>query len=80
MKDGGLWMRFDRSAGMEGPLEPWRYDTFRTHWRLPGIEDAFVSFALTPEGGVRDMTMRAVSPLADFSFDYQDLLFRPAAT
>jgi len=24
--------------------------------------------------------MRAVSPLADFSFDYQDLELRPAAT
>jgi hypothetical protein len=23
--------------------------------------------------------MRAISPLADFSFDYQDLDFRPAA-
>jgi hypothetical protein len=23
--------------------------------------------------------MAAVSPLADFSFDYQDLLFKPAA-
>ncbi|HEY1752544.1 MAG TPA: serine hydrolase [Caulobacteraceae bacterium] len=79
MRDGGLWMRFDRTPGMEGPLEPWRYDTFRTRWKLPGVEDAFVTFALTPEGGVRDMTMRAVSPLADFSFDYQDLLFRPAA-
>ena len=25
------------------------------------------------------MTMRAISPLADFSYDYQDLLFRPSA-
>jgi len=24
------------------------------------------------------MTMRAISPVADFSFDYHDLLFRPA--
>jgi hypothetical protein len=23
------------------------------------------------------MTLRPVSPLADFSFDYQDLLFKP---
>jgi hypothetical protein len=64
---------------MQGPLEPWRGDTFRTHWRLAGIEDAFVTFAFRPDGRVRDMTMKAVSPLADFSFDYQDLLFTPAS-
>jgi hypothetical protein len=26
------------------------------------------------------VTMKAVSPLADFSYDYQDLLFTPAET
>jgi len=79
LADGGLAMSFDRSPGMQGPLEPWRGDTFRTHWRLAGIEDAFVTFAFRPDGRVRDMTMKAVSPLADFSFDYQDLLFTPAS-
>jgi hypothetical protein len=62
---------------MEGALEPWLHETFRTRWRLREIEDAYVTFALTAEGAIRDVTLRAVSPLADFSFDYQDLLFTP---
>jgi len=42
------------------------------------IEDAFVTFALNPDGTIDSATMQAVSPLADFSFDYQDLLLKPA--
>jgi hypothetical protein len=38
-----------------------------------------VTFALKADGGIDRISMRAVSPLADFSFDYQDLDFRPAA-
>jgi hypothetical protein len=28
-------------------------------------------------GAISRMTLKAVSPLADFSFDYPDLLFKP---
>jgi hypothetical protein len=38
-----------------------------------------VTFALTPDGAIERMTMRAISPLADFSFDFHDLLFRREA-
>ena len=38
-----------------------------------------VTFSLGAQGNVERITMRAVSPIADFSFDYQDLLFTPAA-
>jgi hypothetical protein len=34
-------------------------------------------FALKPDGSIDRFTMVAVSPLADFSFDYQDLRFTP---
>jgi len=30
-------------------------------------------------GRIASIAMKPVSPLADFSFDYQDLHFRPAA-
>jgi len=33
---------------------------------------------LKPDGTVDHFTMVAVSPLADLSFDYQDLCFTPA--
>jgi hypothetical protein len=37
-----------------------------------------VTFALGPDGAIKTMEMAAVSPLADFSYDFQDLLFKPA--
>ena len=61
----------------DGDLQHWQYDTFKSHWRNRQIEDAFVTFALNSDGSINNMKMEAVSPLADFSFDYQDLLFTP---
>jgi CubicO group peptidase (beta-lactamase class C family) len=76
--EGGLKINFDRSPGMSGALEHVQYDTFRTRFTTPGYEDAFVTFALKPDGHVEQIGMKAVSPLADFSWDYQDLRFKPA--
>ena len=73
----GLVISFDRSPGMSGPLEPVRNDTFRTRWTDPLIEDAYVTFTLKPDGSIDRATMKAISPLADFSFDYQDLVLTP---
>jgi CubicO group peptidase (beta-lactamase class C family) len=72
-----LVLRFAHSPAFVGDLEYWQYDTFVAHWRTAHIEDAFVSFALRPDGAIDHFTMAAVSPLADFSFDYQDLRFEP---
>jgi Domain of unknown function (DUF3471) len=59
-------------------LEHWQYDTFRVTWRDPLVEPAYVTFSLGPGGEVQRVSMRAVSPRADFSWDYPDLDFRPA--
>jgi CubicO group peptidase (beta-lactamase class C family) len=72
-----LVLRFGRSPAFVGDLEHWQYDTFVAHWRTAHIEDAYVTFALTPDGSVEHFKMAAVNPLADFSFDYQDLRFEP---
>jgi CubicO group peptidase (beta-lactamase class C family) len=78
-KEGpGLVMTFDHTPTMIGDLQHWQYDTFKAHWRDRTIEDAFVTFSLNPDGSIDNARMAAVSPLADFSFDYQDLLLRPA--
>lgn len=74
---GGLVLNFLPSDDGTADLQHWQYDTFRTHWRHRGMEDAFVTFALKPDGSIDHFTMAAVSPLADFSFDYQDLYFIP---
>jgi len=77
-RDGdGLRIGFDRTPSMQGKLEHVRYDTFRTRWTDRNVEDAYVTFALNPDGSIERMTMKAVSPLADFSYDYQDLLLVP---
>ena len=74
--DGKLRIRFDRSPGMEGTLDPVVGDRFRAHWTDKTIEDAFVDFTVQDHTVTR-VTMVAVSPLADFSFDYKDLAFTP---
>ncbi len=77
-ENGHLVLRFSHSPAFTGDLEFWQYDTFIAHWRAKHLEDAYVTFALTPSGGIDHFTMAAVSPLADFSFDFQDLWFKPA--
>jgi CubicO group peptidase (beta-lactamase class C family) len=78
MEKGSLTISFDHTPGMIGDLQHWQYDTFRAHWRVRTIEDAFVTFSLNPDASIDSARMAAVSPLADFSFDYQDLLLKPA--
>jgi CubicO group peptidase (beta-lactamase class C family) len=74
---GALRIDFRQTPDMAGTLEHWQYDTFKVRWDDRTIEPAFVSFALDAEGKVERITMKAVSPLADFSYDYHDLLFKP---
>lgn len=39
-----------------------------------------MTFGLDAAGNVERIAMKPVSPLADFGFDYQDLLFSPAGS
>ena len=74
---GNLVVTFPQAPGLTATLEHWQYDTFRTRFSDPVMEPAYVTFQLDAQGRVDRITMRAVSPLADFSFDYHDLLFTP---
>ncbi len=76
----GLTIEFPHSSGMEGPLTHYQYDTFKTNPKLKWVEPAYVTFSIDPNGKVDRVTMKPVSPSADFSWDYQDLLFTPAAS
>lgn len=76
--NGTLWITFDRTPGMEGPLEHVANDTFRTRFTDRGIEDAYMTFEVA-NGRIAKAAMRPVSPLADFSFDYVDLDFSPVS-
>lgn len=78
-ENGKLVLKFSHTPALTGDLEHWQYDTFKVNWRDRSLNaDAFVSFALKPDGSIEQMKMAAVSPLTDFSFDFQDLLFIPA--
>lgn len=75
-----LELRFSKTAQLVGTLQHWQHDTFIVRWRDRSLNaDAFVNFALTPDGKVREVRMEAISPLTDFSFDFQDLLLTPVA-
>ena len=77
---GQLAIDFLQTPGMAGPLEHWAYDTFVARWPNPLTEPAFVTFSLDAAGKPARITMKAVSPVADFSFDYHDLEFTPVVT
>jgi CubicO group peptidase (beta-lactamase class C family) len=78
MENGKLVFTLDHTPKAIADLQHWQYDTFKAHWRDRTIEDAFLTFTMKPDGAIDHFTMLAVSPLADFSFDYQDLYFTPA--
>jgi CubicO group peptidase (beta-lactamase class C family) len=76
--DGRLRIDFKSTPRMTATLEHWQYDTFVARFDDQTIEAAYVTFNLDADGKIDRITMKAVSPLADFSWDYQDLRFTPA--
>jgi CubicO group peptidase (beta-lactamase class C family) len=78
VNDGRLRIDFKSTPRMTATLEHWQYDTFVTRFDDRTIEPAYVTFNLDADGRIDRITLKAVSPLADFSWDYQDLLFTPA--
>ncbi|MFT4923945.1 MAG: CubicO group peptidase (beta-lactamase class C family) [Phenylobacterium sp.] len=77
-KDKKLEIRFSRSPSLVGGLEHYQHNSFIVRWYDRSVNaDAFITFQLTAQGQVLEATMEAVSPLTDFSFDFQDLLLKP---
>jgi CubicO group peptidase (beta-lactamase class C family) len=75
---GRLGIRFAKTPALTGTLEHWQHDTFVARWTDRELRaDAFVTFALKPDGSIERARMEAVSPATDFSFDFQDLLLVP---
>jgi len=78
LEQGKLVMRFSKTPPLVGDLEHWQHDTFIARWRDRELRaDAFVTFALNPDGTIDQVKMQPVSPATDFSFDFQDLLLKP---
>jgi CubicO group peptidase (beta-lactamase class C family) len=73
-----LRIRFTKTPALTGRLEHWQQDTFVARWDDRELRaDAFITFALHPDGSVASARMQAVSPETDFSFDFQDLRLEP---
>ena len=77
-ENGRLAIRFSRTESLVGDLIHWQHDTFVARWRDRELRaDAFLTFALNPDGTIERASMRPVSDDVDFSFDFQDLDLRP---
>jgi CubicO group peptidase (beta-lactamase class C family) len=74
---GVLSIDFKSTPRMTAHLEHWQYDSFITHFDDKSIEPAYVTFTLDEAGHIMHVTMKPVSTLADFSYDYNDLDFKP---
>ena len=73
-----LVMRFGHTPQLVGDLQHWQHDTFVARWRDRELRaDAYVTFALDPDGSIDEVKMAPASPDVDFSFDFQDLLLKP---
>lgn len=68
----GLWLTFTHTPALQGWLEPYDGETFRTRFPDKREEDAFVTFSILTSKPAT-ATMKGVSPDIDFSYDYQDL-------
>ena len=74
-----LGVRFAHTPLLVGTAEHWQHDTFVVRWSDRTLRaDAFLTFALRPDGTVREARMQPVSSETDFSFDFQDLVLTPA--
>lgn len=75
-KEGKPWLSMKRSPKLTGQLYPYKGNTMVVRWNDRSMDaDAFVSFGLDEEGKGKAISMRAISPLTDFSYDFHDLHF-----
>ena len=72
-------LKISRTQDLEGALSPYRGNIFIVRWNNRALEaDAYVRFTQGFENKIDGMSMQAISPETDFSFDFQDLDFRKA--
>ncbi|MDQ2718549.1 MAG: serine hydrolase [Bacteroidota bacterium] len=76
IKNNGLWFDSKNSPRLTGEMLPWKGNTFIVKWNDRSMDaDAYVMFDLDYEGKPAAIKMKPISPLTDFSFDFQDLNF-----
>jgi CubicO group peptidase (beta-lactamase class C family) len=77
VKNGKLWFDAVRSPKLTGEMLTYKGNTFIAKWNDRSMDaDAYVQFTLDNTGKASGITMAAISPLTDFSYDFQDLDFK----
>lgn len=73
-KNGALWFSSEKSPRLTGQMLPYKGSTWIVKWNDRSFDaDAYATFSLDSEGKASGLTMKAISPLTDFSFDFHDL-------
>lgn len=72
-----LRFRAEKVSDLTGAMSFYKGTTYIVRWNDSSLKaDAFVNFMLDTEGKARGFLMSPISPLTDFSYDYQDLDFK----
>ena len=76
VKNNKLFFASKRSPRISGELFYYKGNTFLAKWTDRSLDaDAFIMFFLGYEGTPSGIKMNPISPLTDFSYDFQDLDF-----
>jgi CubicO group peptidase (beta-lactamase class C family) len=73
-KNGKLWFTSVRSPKLTGEMFFYKNTTFIVKWNNRSLDaDAYVTFQTDDTSTPVSIKMKPISPLTDFSFDFQDL-------
>ena len=76
-KTGKLHFQAENSPKLRGEMTYYKENTFIVKWNDRSLDaDAFVNFSLDHDGKANGFKIAAISPMTDFSFDFQDLDFK----
>ena len=75
--NGKMHFQAKNSPKLKGHIIYYKGNTFVVKWYDRSLDaDSFINFTLNNEGRADGFKMTAISPLTDFSFDFQDLDFK----
>ena len=75
--NGKMHFQAKNAPKLRGDMTYYKGNTFIVKWYDRSLDaDAFVNFSLDISGKADGFKMTAISPLTDFSFDFQDLDFK----
>ena len=76
LKNGKLRFEAEKAPDLHGEMSFYKGNSFVVKWDDRSLNgDAFAVFSLDREGEASGFKMEPVSPMTDFSFDFQDLDF-----